>query len=326
MPAAAKVKGKLQNGGDGAAVFVSKTKTNSSKSKPVAPTKGKRPENRKKVPDRFEESSLPASPAKVNDKSPKNKRKREVNGFIETNLGDEEQTKAVKEKLSKKKAKISRALGVDPTLPVETIVIRSDNEEEATTNGTPVPVHKVPLETLSSSNSDDDSYIGKFFDSDGDAEFDENRVLSTEEIERKKGGDFLFAGSETGESESVSEDRCESDESDADERESVAKQVAKFRKQSSDESDDGSSDEGDDTESDFSNDSSDYGSNDCYVESFGSDDSDSSEMSGSSYDFSGEDEFSPDGYNSSSCSESAFHEFMNGHADDDSNDTDFSGE
>lgn len=105
------------------------------------------------------------------------KRMKTVNGFVEIDANDEEGIKLVEETMLKAKS--------------------TQKKREM---GPPVVVHDVVEAAISSANStdsEDDSYIDKFFKGSDD-EFDENRTYSLDEIESKKANGFLSMGSEDG--------------------------------------------------------------------------------------------------------------------------------
>lgn len=142
------------------------------------------------------------------DKVIAKKAKRVSSGFVETNLDDEEQTKLVKEVLEEERQRIVKQMGYDPTIPVEKFPMNATEEAPAPS----IIVHNVPsaaspaANTNSSpSDSEDDSYIDRFFNGHGaNDEFDSNEVLSADEIEKLSDIDFLCSGSDSDQSASVS--------------------------------------------------------------------------------------------------------------------------
>lgn len=295
-------------------IFVPKP-TAKAENKPIASNNSKKSKKSKGNKKNLNEPSVSGTTKNIN------KRGRN-NDFIETNNDDEAETAAVKTKLQKKKAKIELALGIDPTLPRETIVIHSDDDEKRE-NGPKVPVHKVSVEQMSSSNSDDDSYIDHFFNDKEDKEFDENRVFSSEEIEQKS--DFLSAASETEDSESVSDDHSDISEN---------KQMEYYSQPSANESDNDSGEEESDDLSDFSVDSDDSSddSSCMYMEtsSEGSEDDSIGSFSERDTDeLTPEEEWHPEPERRRHDSEesgSTYDDFMNGYSEDDSNDSDYTSE
>lgn len=112
------------------------------------------------------------------------KRFKTVNGFVETNAHDEEETKLVQETLKKAKKKRSQAK------KDQNGVCKGENTE----TGPAIKVHSVDVNQIngsgSNSDSEADSYINKFFGDDDD-NFDENRIYSLDEIEANKRNGFL---------------------------------------------------------------------------------------------------------------------------------------
>lgn len=268
-------------------------------------------------------------------KKKKMKKSKSSLNFIESNLNDENETKKVQAKLQKQKEKVSIALGVDPTLPTEVIVIESDDEKaKGKVNEPTIPVYKVPIDpTTTSSESDNDSYIEKFFGDDG-SDFDENRILSPEEIEDDKMSDFLSVGSETDLSDSASDNRSESsDECSANNVSTMQKFTSNTAQSESDDHESNTDDDSDDffdyfdeNEGEYISDNEDFGQYDGTSDSSGVDEEDSDEYE----DESEEDEFesgdSDELTSDESDENSTYDDFMTGNYHDDSNDTDYSGE
>lgn len=100
------------------------------------------------------------------------KRRKHSNGFVESNINDIAETKRIDREIKKQKNKLKKSqLG------------ESSNQTEL-----PVMIHNVAEHVIYSetnSDSENDSYIDRFFD-DNDKEYNENRIYSPEEIENKK--------------------------------------------------------------------------------------------------------------------------------------------
>lgn len=120
------------------------------------------------------------------------KRFKTVNGFVETNANDEEETKLVRDKLKNESKK--------------TVKIEQTQDD----NGPAVKIHNVDLNQVnefgSNSDSEADSYIDKFFNDNDD--FDENHINSLEEIKASNENGFLLKSSE----ESIPSDDSSSSE------------------------------------------------------------------------------------------------------------------
>lgn len=136
------------------------------------------------------------------------KAKRVSSGFVETNLDDEDQTRIVDEVLKEERQRIVKQMGYDPTIPVEKFPMKAADEKPAPS----IIVHNVPSaastdtnSNSSPSDSEDDSYIDRFFKGNGaNGEFNSNEVLSADEFEKLSGSDFLSSGSDSDQSASVS--------------------------------------------------------------------------------------------------------------------------
>lgn len=200
--------------------FTFQVKNESNKTKQTYKQKWKNVNKRKK------KRNPPASNENSNNQhvSNENKRKNEnkanktgglkrfktVNGFVETNADDEEETKLVQETLKKAKKKKTSAKRV------QNDVCNGEGSE----TGPAIKVHNVDVNQINgsgtNSDSEADSYIDKFF-GDGDDNFDENRIYSLDEIEANNRNGFLSkaSGDLTQSDESSSpEDSSNSDLSD----------------------------------------------------------------------------------------------------------------
>lgn len=118
---------------------------------------------------------------KVNTETSKKatKRLKIVDGFVETNADNDDETKRVTEKLMKKKPKLAKV---------------STNEDGPKIKVYNVKEDQIGCSAVSNSDSENDSYIDKFF-RNGVDDFDENRIYSLDEIESKQNNDFLSKAS-----------------------------------------------------------------------------------------------------------------------------------
>lgn len=111
------------------------------------------------------------------NKSKNQKRTRNVNGFIESNIDDEEATQKVNKRLNAKKMKFSQSSnGNGSNAAVESI-------------GPPVIVHNVandlPSNETNSDESEDESYIDKFFQ-DSDSSDDDSKTERIYSVKKAK--------------------------------------------------------------------------------------------------------------------------------------------
>lgn len=143
------------------------------------------------------------------------KLKRKSSGFIETNLNNEDETKFVDGLLQEQKQKIIKAMGMDPTIPTEKFWVKTT--EDVPTSS--VIVHDGDLAaaniTSSASDSEDDSYINKFFNgNDAKDDFNSNDALPIDEFEKlsKHNG---FANSDSEASLSEADESIISENSDS---------------------------------------------------------------------------------------------------------------
>lgn len=294
--------------------------------------------------------------------------KRKGNGFIETDANNEEETNAVNRLLQMQRQRIVEAMGMDPTIPMEKM--SQDVDEEVP--GPSIVVHKVNNDELSTakhassaSDSDDDSYINKFFDLNAEKnDFNSNDAFTPSEIEKlSKHNGFLSSGSDQDKSGSGS-DAAINDSSSSFEVVGDGASTSKKSKSTdhtkqmvhynSDDNGNRDSYEEDSDEYYMDADSDQYDFGDYFDPRDGeyiSDDDDYGGASTDSSDYEEEEDEESYGSNSSDYDdetddqehyssdefyghsdsdededESTYDEFMSGHYKDDSNDTDFYGE
>lgn len=186
----------------------SKVQSLQSKNMPLKSRKMKRCQNG------FVEESIDVT--KLNTK----KAKHNSHGFIETNLNSEEETKFVDRILQQQSRRISEALGVDPTIPMEKF-----SENVAEKKPTPsIVVHDVANGILlaantasSASDSEDDNYIDQYFTGhDANDDFNSNDALSIDKFGKlSKRKRLSSSGSETNASASKLDESTITDDSDS---------------------------------------------------------------------------------------------------------------
>lgn len=187
-----KQKAKLAKKQKKPADLVANKMTKNNKSKVVTAKETKKqssndePKGKKKMTNKSNQKLNPIKPSKrqfdENKASSATKRMKTVNGFVEIDTNDQEGIQLVEKWMKKKKSNLEQ--------------IKKKQEDV----GPAVIVHKISENVLNSetnSDSEDDSYIEKFFNK-SDEEFDENRVYSQDEIESKKVNGFLSKDSEDG--------------------------------------------------------------------------------------------------------------------------------
>lgn len=188
------------------------TKTNDTDAQIVSsqPSASSKSGKSKRYRNKFVEESIDAN--QLNAK----KVKRNNNGFIETNADSKEETEFVNKILQAQRHRIMEAMGLDPTIPIEKFSVEAVDEVSKPS----IVVHdiangKSPEEKTATSDSDseDDSYIDRFFDvRNANDEFNSNDALCIDEIEKlSPHNGFLSSDSEV--IESTTNDTSESSSS-----------------------------------------------------------------------------------------------------------------
>lgn len=140
-------------------------------------------------------------------KTKSKKVKRNASGFIETNVNDEKKNKLVNQILQEHRHQFLESMGVDPTIPKEKF-----QAKEERTSSKSIPVHAIPCNksqsATSGSDSEDNSYIDKFFKNKDEARKEKNskNALSVPKAEKlaEHNGDHS-SNSETNESNASSD-------------------------------------------------------------------------------------------------------------------------